>query len=323
MDNDVVNTKPEVSPTQNPFRTKFLIAVAMTTTLVVLLAAVGQLQSREDSKNQTVITVTPQLQQTTQTKSYLGVEYIMVNKDEPNSHSTIGAYVSHIIKGSPAEREQLHSDDTIIDIDGEKLSPATRTLGEVLATKKPGQTIKITYVRYDCDPRDKTFLSCSLFIKNVGTVSATLIQMPSSNAYPYFSLLQQLPSLIKNVQWENARPDDYWDSANNVTVTGFSIRGLFKSPDASLEPMFSVLDPMLKEMGWLQNVVTEPFIKKEGGLQQVLTYRIFDETNKVDPTTQKTGRRCPCTISYYIFISFPYAATVTPTFYNRITPTGF
>lgn len=326
MDKDVANTQTEISRPQNPLRTKdhfrAKLFVAMVITAVLVLLATMQLQSRENSKNQTAISATPRMQQAKEPKPYLGVEYIMVDKDEPDLQRTIGAYVSRIVKGSPAEKAQLQSDDTIIDIDGEKISPATRTLGEVLATKKPGQTIKITYIRYDCDPRDKTFLSCRLFIKNVGTASAILIQMPSPNAYPYFSLLQQLPLLAKNVQWESARPDD-WDSPNNVTVAGFSIRGLIKSPDASLEPVFPVLGPLIKEMGWLQNGATEPFFKKESGMQQVLTYRIYDETNKADPTTQKTGRRCPCTISYYIFISFPYAATVTPTPYKRITPTPY
>ena len=76
-------------------------------------------------------------------KAYLGVEYQMISQAAAEANSVPqGAYVVRVVAGSPAEVGDVQAEDIITKIDGEALT-SDNTLAEVMAGKKPGESLKL------------------------------------------------------------------------------------------------------------------------------------------------------------------------------------
>ena len=82
-------------------------------------------------------------------RAYAGVSYLAIDAAtavENNLDSTFGAYVSEVIKGSPAEKAGLKKDDIILAVDGVKIGAST-SLGTLLGEHSVGDTITLTILR--------------------------------------------------------------------------------------------------------------------------------------------------------------------------------
>jgi serine protease Do len=89
-------------------------------------------------------------------RPYIGVRYVLVNpalQQALNLPVDYGALVSAgsgsnepaIVSGSPADKAGLKTNDVITDVDGTSLK--NRSLSSILRSKKPGDSIKITFLR--------------------------------------------------------------------------------------------------------------------------------------------------------------------------------
>ena len=79
--------------------------------------------------------------------SYFGVELVQVSPAAAKqSGKPEGFYVAAVVPGGPAEAAGLKAGDVITQVEGK---PATNPneLAAITLTKKPGETVKITYVR--------------------------------------------------------------------------------------------------------------------------------------------------------------------------------
>ena len=82
-------------------------------------------------------------------RAYAGISYAEIDAAtavENNLASTFGAYVSEVIKGSPAEKAGLKKADIILAIDGVKIGAST-SLGTLLGEHSVGDTITLTILR--------------------------------------------------------------------------------------------------------------------------------------------------------------------------------
>lgn len=82
-------------------------------------------------------------------RAYAGVSYYNIDAAtavENNLDSTFGAYVSDVIKGSPAEKAGLKKEDIILAVGGVKIGAST-SLGTLLGEHSVGETITITVLR--------------------------------------------------------------------------------------------------------------------------------------------------------------------------------
>lgn len=83
----------------------------------------------------------------TVTHSYVGVELVQISSAAAKqSGKPEGFYVASVAPGSPAEAAGLREGDVITQVDGK---PATNPneLAAITLTKKPGEIVKVTYVR--------------------------------------------------------------------------------------------------------------------------------------------------------------------------------
>ena len=80
-------------------------------------------------------------------RPYLGVAYKMITQDLAKLNDmTAGAYVQDVIQGSSADDAGVQTGDVITKVDGQTIKDST-TLSGLIAKKKIGDSIKITYVR--------------------------------------------------------------------------------------------------------------------------------------------------------------------------------
>jgi S1-C subfamily serine protease len=73
----------------------------------------------------------------------IGIHYRMIDKLTADQNNLVeGAYITQIIKRSPAEKANLQEEDIIIEFDGIKISSTDKeTLNKLMAGKKPGERI--------------------------------------------------------------------------------------------------------------------------------------------------------------------------------------
>ena len=82
-------------------------------------------------------------------RAYAGISYVGIDAAtavENNLDSTFGAYVSEVVKGSPAEKAGLKKADIILAVDGVKIGAST-SLGTLLGERSVGDTITLTILR--------------------------------------------------------------------------------------------------------------------------------------------------------------------------------
>jgi serine protease Do len=91
-------------------------------------------------------------------RPWLGVRYVMLTPDSAKANGLDVGYGAMIVggtgsdtgpaimKGSPAEKAGLKTGDVLLEIDGVKLDDA-HALSSLIATRRAGDTIRITYLR--------------------------------------------------------------------------------------------------------------------------------------------------------------------------------
>ena len=82
-------------------------------------------------------------------RAYAGITYAGIDASiaiENDLDSTFGAYVSSVVKGSPAEKAGLKKADIILAVDGIKIGAST-SLGTLLGEHSVGDTITLTILR--------------------------------------------------------------------------------------------------------------------------------------------------------------------------------
>lgn len=81
-------------------------------------------------------------------RAYLGVSYKMITRDLAIMNNIpSGAYIQKIIASSPAEKAGLKKGDIITKVDDQKLEAGKLELSTVIAKKKSGDTIIVSYWR--------------------------------------------------------------------------------------------------------------------------------------------------------------------------------
>jgi len=76
----------------------------------------------------------------------IGIYYKMIDTQTANQNGLVeGAYITQIIKGSPAEKADLREEDIIIQFDDKKIfgSDDLKILTNLVANKKPGDKINL------------------------------------------------------------------------------------------------------------------------------------------------------------------------------------
>ncbi|MBQ7802429.1 trypsin-like peptidase domain-containing protein [Candidatus Saccharibacteria bacterium] len=82
-------------------------------------------------------------------RAYAGVQYTNLDATtaiENNLASTYGAFVSNVIKGSPADTAGLKKNDIILGVDGIKIG-ANASLGTLLGERSVGDTVSLVVLR--------------------------------------------------------------------------------------------------------------------------------------------------------------------------------
>ena len=82
-------------------------------------------------------------------RAYAGIQYQSIDATtaiENNLSVTAGAYVSDVIKGSPAESAGLKKTDIIIAVDGVEIG-ANRSLGTLLGEHTVGDSVSLVVLR--------------------------------------------------------------------------------------------------------------------------------------------------------------------------------
>ena len=93
--------------------------------------------------------LTPLLSTGTTARAYAGISYSNIDATtalENDLASTFGAYVSNVIKGSPAEKAGLKKDDIILAVDGVRIG-ANTSLGTLLGEHSVGDTLTLAVLR--------------------------------------------------------------------------------------------------------------------------------------------------------------------------------
>jgi serine protease Do len=81
-------------------------------------------------------------------KAFLGVQYQMIPKQTAIINNVPeGAYVTEVVAGSAADKAGLQVDDIITQANGQALTDANGGLSKIIATKKVGDTLKLTVWR--------------------------------------------------------------------------------------------------------------------------------------------------------------------------------
>ena len=82
-------------------------------------------------------------------RAYAGISYVGIDAAtaiENDLASTFGAYISEVVKGSPADKAGLKKADIILAVDGVKIGAST-SLGTLLGEHSVGDTITLTILR--------------------------------------------------------------------------------------------------------------------------------------------------------------------------------
>lgn len=103
----------------------------------------------------------------------LGVEFVTLDPSVAKEHNvteTVGALITQVMPQSPAEKAGIKANDVVTKVDGSDVN-AEHTLRDLLATHKPGDSVKLNIIR-----DGKT-----------SELNVTLDQMPMSSAFPFFN----------------------------------------------------------------------------------------------------------------------------------------
>ena len=75
----------------------------------------------------------------------IGVYYRMIDKQTASQNKLVeGAYITQIIKGSPAEKSDLREEDIIIQLDDKKISGnESQIISKLIADKKRGDKVNL------------------------------------------------------------------------------------------------------------------------------------------------------------------------------------
>lgn len=75
----------------------------------------------------------------------IGVYYRMIDKQTANQNKLVeGAYITQIIKGSPAEKSNLREEDIIIQLDDNKISGnESQIISKLIDDKKQGDKVNL------------------------------------------------------------------------------------------------------------------------------------------------------------------------------------
>lgn len=76
---------------------------------------------------------------------YIGIRYKMIDKQTAILNEVVeGAYVVHVVQGSPAEKSGIQEEDIITEFDGKKISGSDeQTLTKLISEKKPGERVTL------------------------------------------------------------------------------------------------------------------------------------------------------------------------------------
>ncbi|MEK7097202.1 MAG: PDZ domain-containing protein [Patescibacteria group bacterium] len=90
-------------------------------------------------------TITPTIASPTTNRPIIGIHYKMIDKQTALQNNLIeGAYVTQVIKGSPAEKAKLQEEDIIIEIDGRITANLDeQSLYNLIITLKPGSQVNL------------------------------------------------------------------------------------------------------------------------------------------------------------------------------------
>ena len=81
-------------------------------------------------------------------KPFLGVEYQMLSQQVALLNNVPqGAYVESVVSGSPADKAGIEAGDVIFKADGKSLSASNDTLSNFIATKKVGDSVRLSVWR--------------------------------------------------------------------------------------------------------------------------------------------------------------------------------
>ncbi len=81
-------------------------------------------------------------------KAFLGVEYQLLTQQAALLNQVPqGAYVQSVVEGSPAEKAGIQEGDIIYKIDSAQITEANGGLSKVIASKKPGDNVKLAVWR--------------------------------------------------------------------------------------------------------------------------------------------------------------------------------
>ncbi len=90
-------------------------------------------------------------------RPYLGVAYIMITKDAAlRNELPEGAYIQTVVAGSAADKGGIKEGDIITTVDGKKLEIKTNELSTIIAKKKVGDSLAITFYREDENGKGST-----------------------------------------------------------------------------------------------------------------------------------------------------------------------
>jgi len=75
----------------------------------------------------------------------IGIHYRMINKQTADQNKLIeGAYITQVIKNSPAERANLKEEDIIIEVDGRSITGLEeQSVYNLISTLKPGAKVNL------------------------------------------------------------------------------------------------------------------------------------------------------------------------------------
>lgn len=100
------------------------------------------------SNNQALITPTATISQIIN-RPIIGIHYKMIDKQTALQNKLVeGAYITQIIKGSPAEKADIREEDIITEIDGRIIAGLDeQSVYNLISTLKPGSQINLTIWR--------------------------------------------------------------------------------------------------------------------------------------------------------------------------------
>jgi len=91
------------------------------------------------------VPISPSARISPKVKPLIGIYYRMIDKQTAAQNKLVeGAYITQIIKGSPAEKADLREEDIIFQLDDKKISGGElQIVTKLIAEKKPGDTVNL------------------------------------------------------------------------------------------------------------------------------------------------------------------------------------